>query len=359
MCGLVGVAGDIGHKERKAFKTLLLVDSLRGEDSTGVAIVSSVRALAPRVIKEVGPPHWLFWSKEYQDEIPKMTNVVLMGHNRSSTRGKISKENSHPFVFSKIIGAHNGTLSYANSLDKFYDFEVDSEALFYNIDEYGPEETIPKTSGAWALTWWNTESRTLHLLRNDERPLVYCYSKDRKTLFWASEPGFLHFALSRADIKYGTVWIVNKDTMYTWSGLNGLLPIEEATKSPLAGEEDLYGGYTYTYQDQTHNWNEDRWINDRKKNTNIIPFVGKKKEDDHFSFMFGDHAAIRIATKELLKKKGESDCRQCGDPIEENDEIALLGNEGFLTCMLCMENIPELAELLINHPDFFNHPIIN
>ena len=32
MCGIVGVAGNIGPKADKAFKTLLILDSVRGID---------------------------------------------------------------------------------------------------------------------------------------------------------------------------------------------------------------------------------------------------------------------------------------------------------------------------------------
>ena len=41
MCGLVGVLGNITHKEEKAFHELLIVDVLRGKHSTGVAMVSA------------------------------------------------------------------------------------------------------------------------------------------------------------------------------------------------------------------------------------------------------------------------------------------------------------------------------
>ena len=42
MCGLVGVLGEaLPEKAKKAFYDLLYLDVLRGEDSTGVAIISN------------------------------------------------------------------------------------------------------------------------------------------------------------------------------------------------------------------------------------------------------------------------------------------------------------------------------
>lgn len=39
MCGLVGVAGEITMASEKVLRTLLILDSLRGEDSTGIASI--------------------------------------------------------------------------------------------------------------------------------------------------------------------------------------------------------------------------------------------------------------------------------------------------------------------------------
>ena len=41
MCGLTGVAGKIGKSEEDIFRDLLVVDALRGTDSTGIAAINA------------------------------------------------------------------------------------------------------------------------------------------------------------------------------------------------------------------------------------------------------------------------------------------------------------------------------
>ena len=55
ICGIVGVFGIVSAQHEKAFKELLVVDQLRGEHSTGMAIVSRGNAY-PSVVKAIGGP---------------------------------------------------------------------------------------------------------------------------------------------------------------------------------------------------------------------------------------------------------------------------------------------------------------
>lgn len=206
MCGLVGVAGTQTHKSVDTFKQLLCVDGVRGMHSTGVASVSFPKDRVKwqadmHMFKHVETPYELIQYGEFKSVVNWDKNL-LMGHNRHATVGKVNKHNAHPFMYDSLVGMHNGTLSNRHVLDKAFDFETDSAALYYNIHERGVEKVIPLIKGAWALTWYDNTTETINLLKNKERPLCFTFSKDYKQFWWCSEAGALSWILKRNGIEY-------------------------------------------------------------------------------------------------------------------------------------------------------------
>lgn len=208
MCGLVGIAGDLTFPDEQTFKRLLVLDTIRGLDSTGVAVVRN-SGLDVRVAKTASHPFNLFDRKSFCDALAYATSKALIGHNRAATSGLIKEVNAHPFQFGHITGVHNGTLEDGDKkmLETMVgeSFNVDSEALFAAFAKFGPKEVIPKLKkgkdhhrGAWSLVWWDAQKDTLNFLRNDHRPLWYCWSDDFKKIFWASEFWMLDAALLKA-----------------------------------------------------------------------------------------------------------------------------------------------------------------
>lgn len=213
MCGIIGVAGRISAKEESAFKDLLRIDAIRGEDSTGIA---SINADADVVVeKAVGNPYD-FLSLRRVEKIFHRTNRVLMGHNRWATSGVVNKANAHPFEFDTLVGMHNGTLKNRHNLKYMKDYTVDSEQLYANIESEGLDEAIANTDGAYALVWWDKDEENLKMLRNAERPLFFTISEDKKTMFWASETWMLSVALSRNGLKHGDIFSVSTNKLHTW-----------------------------------------------------------------------------------------------------------------------------------------------
>lgn len=214
ICGLVGVIGNIEKAHKDAFRTLLCLDTIRGPHSTGVATINSQGEWD--MVKRRGTPWDLFDSREYHTTINKVT-YGLIGHNRYATQGKVNQTNAHPFEFEDVVGCHNGTLRGQHRLPEHTRFEVDSENIYYAIQTEGLNATLAKLDGAYALSYWDKRSEDFVLLRNDERTLYYSFTKDGKTMFWASEDWMLHVALGKANIKYGLIQSVDECTIYRFN----------------------------------------------------------------------------------------------------------------------------------------------
>ena len=197
MCGIVGVAGDISLKDKRIFKELLIIDSLRGPHSTGIA---SIAPNSTTILKRATLPHDLIDSNQW-DKTITFSSHVLIGHNRYATTGRVNNNNAHPFEIGNIIGAHNGTLIDQTLLPDDELFEVDSENIIHSLNEQGVKETVENLYGSYALVYWNGTESTLNMIRNTERPLWMTIAKSGKTIYWASERNMLMFIVLRNEIE--------------------------------------------------------------------------------------------------------------------------------------------------------------
>lgn len=203
MCGIIGCVGKIHVQEEQAFKWMLRLDTSRGEDSAGVCGVTKNRG-EWETLKDVGTGYDLVRNSSFE-KLMKKDFAMLFGHNRAATRGSVTVENAHPFNFGEYVGCHNGTLYNTKELADQDNINVDSENIFLNMSKEGVAETIKKLQGAFALCWYNAKEHTVNLVRNYQRPLCYCYSLDKRTLFWASEPWILSVALQKAEVKHSEI----------------------------------------------------------------------------------------------------------------------------------------------------------
>lgn len=227
------------------------MDSLRGEDSTGIASVNNKGDVD--VVKQVGNPFELL-NMKYTDAIFKQQNRVLIGHNRWATTGKVDKYNAHPFDMDTLVGAHNGTLKDRHNLKFNGVYQVDSEQLFANIEVDGEEIALPKTNGAYALVWWDKVNEKLKIIRNNQRTLYYTYSDDKRVIFWASEAWMLEVILSRNNnYKHSKIEPFTEDMLYTFD-----IPLDVP-----------YGNYQpLTYENKRIK---------REETKVVVPFDTKKK----------------------------------------------------------------------------------
>jgi len=226
----------------------LIVDSLRGIDSTGVAVIPRSTGDA-RIAKAVGDPFQLIDTHAFGEAFKGM-NRVCIGHNRWGTVGKNTRANAHPFDFDSLVGAHNGTLTSKWEIPGGNKWDVDSQALYSYMDEKGVKKLMDYMKGAWALVWWDKLEETINFLRNKERSLYLAFTEDGKAVFWASEAWMLTGVLGRHDIKHKEPYMLSEDVHLSIRvGINGVMEKPRAIMCPAT-----YVAKTYFPQHQQNQY---------------------------------------------------------------------------------------------------------
>lgn len=203
MCGIVGLiskrtngfyAPDIDF-----FEQMLLIDMLRGMDSTGsftVNLNTTVR-LVKHETHAMNTFQTEVWDK-YRTSAARDGRVII-GHNRKATKGNIKNENAHPFHQGDIILVHNGTLNNHQEIGK--EHEVDSQAICQLIADKGYIEALKALRGAWGLVWYNLKEKKLYAITNGERPLSI--TEDKDCYYLSSELGLSMFLMNRGECPGG------------------------------------------------------------------------------------------------------------------------------------------------------------
>ena len=298
MCGIVGCAGLLSIPAMNVFQDLLIMDQLRGFDSTGVCIVNREKVYG--TLKGVVSPANLLASETYQNMV-KTPTLVAMGHNRAATKGTIIKDNAHPFTHGHIVGMHNGTATSVTSLLDHTKFTVDSDNIFYHISKLGIKDLWTKYYGAATLAWWDDKEKVVKLIRNYQRPLYLGISTDNCVVYWASEKPMLECALARRNQKVNDIIEVTTNNIYTIKFNEAHHPIVETEVCPAYVERSFWDRGTYCDDD----WGSLRGYEtnkEREKSPQKSATEGSKKINWFYIHNNGDcktceHQAV-LATKE-------------------------------------------------------------
>lgn len=173
MCGLVGLISkkkDLPFYARDVFTSMLIFDSIRGPDSTGVIGLTTKNEID--MVKGNADGYVFTKCAQYtrfRENIWSKYSAVF-GHNRKATIGTVNSHNAHPFREKHITLMHNGTLRNAKDLNS--EVEVDSHAITHALAEHDAEAALAMLNGAFALIWHDAEKKTINLARNSERPLA-------------------------------------------------------------------------------------------------------------------------------------------------------------------------------------------
>src|SRR5712664_611170 len=245
MCGLVGVIARTNSglftKDLDLFEWMLIVDTIRGKDSTGA--FTGFRNKQARVIKTATHPFNMFrsadWGQFRLDAINR--GKFIIGHNRAATRGEVKNANAHPFVEDNIILAHNGTLWDHDNLTKAV-VEVDSHAIAHALTSDTPENVLPAIKGAFTLIWYDTKTEKLYAARNKERPLSIIVTD--QTFVLTSEPWIAGGPMSKQDRKILDILDVEPGKLHSWDS-SGKMEISSFKLHEFGGKQQQYKGKYY------------------------------------------------------------------------------------------------------------------
>lgn len=209
MCGIVGaIRTDWKAYARleDAFRDMLVVDSLRGFDSTGVFSYEYDEECV-MFMKEATTGAEFVNTYMRRDGSHFEKSTWMVGHNRAATIGVVNNANAHPYDNPNLIGVHNGTIrGHENAFPK-HRRATDSASLYAALsDTSADEKDVVKFfqdlgyKGAYALVWYDKRIESLRFIRNTERPL-YLAKTDEGWLF-ASEKCMLEFAASRNNLTF-------------------------------------------------------------------------------------------------------------------------------------------------------------
>lgn len=229
MCGIVGVFNieryALSMPDHKFFRDALVMDTMRGWDSTGMYCIRARKAgkdTAPvAYLKATDNGAEFVRSKQFNAAVSlRAYNAEwsgLIGHNRAATKGSVSVPNAHPFMEGPITLVHNGTVHNVSDLPHDLERPVDSWLIAANLAAAGVDaaavEILPHIRGSYALVWHDARDDSLNFVRNDSRPLHFAKAQYSNKLYFMSEGEMLNACLKRNTIQFENIYSLGAHTL--------------------------------------------------------------------------------------------------------------------------------------------------
>lgn len=299
MCGLVGLISKYRNGftqvQKDVFTSLLFIDILRGDDSTGAFLIRNNGDL--KMIKSGTHAIDFMRHQEYKTLLNQAfsSGSALVGHNRKATRGVVNDGNAHPFlVDDRICLVHNGTLWGDHKTHA--DVEVDSHAIAHLLAKHSVEEVANKIDGAYALIWHDFENNTLNFLRNSQRPLFWVETANE--WLWSSEDTMLEFVESRHNLTFLSRPKMQPEHTHTvFTLVNGAWAVDSTEITIKPKTYTSYQAQANAYSWAFGDYSEEVPDVPRKDTTPAV----EDKEIRSITYGFGTTAVTKIE-KETLEK---------------------------------------------------------
>lgn len=159
---MCGIFGGIGRTINPGIiRALALINRERGTDSLGFFDNTG------KIVKQADDPVDCLGMTRFNVFIERAckSGWFVAGHTRFATTGKVTNRNSHPFRFGRIVGAHNGMVSFPRDRN----YQVDSEYLIDQLNRYKGDyqAALADVSGYWGLSWFDGKAFWLQAHDNE------------------------------------------------------------------------------------------------------------------------------------------------------------------------------------------------
>ncbi len=256
----------------------LIINSLRGDDGTGLFMVSETGKLETY---KKPLPGWDFVQLDKAKKMLSMNAIkcrFVVAHNRATTRGDDSVDHTHPVQHGCITLVQNGTLTGYHELGKGETHDTTAVAIALHeaqVAGKAEKDVLCKLNGPFVLIWYNAVKNSLFIARNAGRPLWLGFIEEGKGLLFASEPTMMSWLADRNHITLKSVKELKEFHINE-------IPLDVKDKTVIKKFEDyvapVWRGQTFTVTNPstkymaTYEGTITRWDADAKANKTLYKF---------------------------------------------------------------------------------------